>query len=231
LRQKHDEAMKNNDFLKELHIGKIIKDIACHKGISSKKIAEVICRYQQNTDKIFKANDMCTEDVVRISYLLEHNILDFLAKEYLSHLPATEHFIEPATCLLRIDVKKRHITHYKTCCHREFLKKAHIGQHIRAVAKKMAWREQDMANLLQCTQSMISYWLSKKSITVKTLIRILLALQYHFMAEVYLSQMVIDFAITRFNDFILTVHTHQIHVTPSNGDDGLMVYRRIDDKN
>jgi len=98
--------MKKNDSLKDLHIGKIIKEIALQKGISSKKIAAAIHRDQKNADKIFRVNDMDIDDIVCISYLLEYNILELIAKKYLSHLSFSCNFDGAKLCLLKIDMKK-----------------------------------------------------------------------------------------------------------------------------
>jgi plasmid maintenance system antidote protein VapI len=73
--------MKNNEYLPELHIGKIIKEIALQKGVASKQIAAVIHYDAHNAEKIFKMNDMTIDNVVRISYLLKYNILDFIAQK------------------------------------------------------------------------------------------------------------------------------------------------------
>ena len=79
--------MKQNNFLEDLHIGEIIKEIAQQKNITSVKIATAINRYQQNSNKIFKLNDMNVEDVIILSFFLGINILNIIAKKYLAHLP------------------------------------------------------------------------------------------------------------------------------------------------
>jgi hypothetical protein len=80
--------MENNIFLKDLHIGRIIKETANRIQVSSSKIAETILRYQKNANKIYGLEDMHVDDIVQISYLLKFNILEALSKEYLSHLPS-----------------------------------------------------------------------------------------------------------------------------------------------
>ena len=101
--------MINNASLKDLHIGEIIKEIAQQKDVSSKQIAEVICRYQQNANKIFRLEDMDIKDVVRISYLFEYNILAPLIDQYLAHLPVNAAITETESCLFKIDMKNRRI--------------------------------------------------------------------------------------------------------------------------
>ena len=79
--------MKKDNFLKDLHIGSIVKDIAYLKRIHARQLAEAINRYPNNADKIYKLEDINTEDVVIFSYILEHNILEMLSDKYLSYLP------------------------------------------------------------------------------------------------------------------------------------------------
>jgi transcriptional regulator with XRE-family HTH domain len=222
--------MKNDDFLKDCHIGKIIKEIALQRGVSSKKLAEKICRYQQNADKIFKLDDMDIEDVIRISYLLEYNILDVLAQKYLSHLPCSNKNIGAETCLLKIDVENRRVTTYETINNYDFLKKIYIGQYIRDVAKKNDWSGQYLTKRLNCAHSAVSALYKRKSIRVKSLIRISYLLQYHFIGEVYLSQMIIVSSINKFDNYILTMNSQQICILDSNDETILMIFQRNDDK-
>ena len=85
--------MKKDDFLKDLHIGKIIKKIASQKGVPPQDLATVINRYQQNANKIFCINDMDVEDLVNISYLLGYNILEYISRKYLPHLSCSENLV------------------------------------------------------------------------------------------------------------------------------------------
>jgi len=115
--------MKNSELLKDLHIGRIIKEIASQKNISTKKIANVINRYQKNADKLFRLNDMDVEDIVLISYLFEYNILYLLSDKYLPHLPYSNNFISDKSCLLKIDLRNNNVTTYNSFNNSDFLKK------------------------------------------------------------------------------------------------------------
>jgi len=222
--------MTQKEILNNLHIGSIIKEIAIEKGISSQKIANTINLYQHNSDKIFKRTDMYVDDVAHISYLLEYNILDMLAKKYLLHIPHTDSRIESDLCLLMIDMNTLRVSYNQTCSNCNFLKETHISSHIKEVAQKKRWNIKDMANQLHCTPSMISYLYSCKTLKVKTLIRISLALNVNFIAEVYLSQMITDFSLSKFYDLIISIHSQQICITSSNDKTILMVFQRNDDK-
>jgi transcriptional regulator with XRE-family HTH domain len=217
---------KNNDFLKDLHIGRIIKEIALQKGISSKKIAGIINHDQNNADKIFHANDMNIEDVIRISYLLKCNILELITKNYLSHFTCTNHSIVAESCLLKIDMRTQIVTIYDEFCNSDFLKNIHIGKHIREIAKKKEWNGKDMANKLHCSQGMISNLYRSKSLKVKTLIQISNALEYHFIAEIYLSQMIIASFLDMLDNCIITFNPHQIRILNANDKTIVIAFQR-----
>jgi len=222
--------MKHNDFLKDLHIGKIIKEIALQKGISSKKIADAIRRDQHNADKIFKMNDMDIEDIIRISYLLKCNILDFIAKKYLSHITCTNYPVDTKSCLLKIDMRSHTVTVYDDFNHSDFFKNIHIGRHIWEVAKKKEWSGGDLANKLHCSRGLISILYRSRSLKVKTLIQISDALQYHFIAEIYLSQMIMGAFLDTLDNCIISFNPHQIRILNANDKSILMVFQQNDDK-
>jgi len=222
--------MKDDDILKDLHIGKIIKEIALQKGVSSKKIAATIRRDLQNADKIFKMTDMDVEDIVNISYLLEYNILEFISQKYLSHLPYIGKSFSADSCLLKIDMRTERITTYDAF-NSDFLKKTHIGQHIRELAKKKKWNERDMANIIHCSQGWISILYGSKSLKIKKLIQISDTLHYNFIAEVYLSQMVITISPDKFDNCIIALHPDKVRIINSDDNTVLMVFRQSNDKN
>jgi len=138
---------KNDDFLKDLHIGKIIKEIARQKGISSKQIADIINHDKNNADKIFHTNDMNVEDIVNISYLLEYNILDFIVQKYLSHLPNPDYVSAPSR-LMKFNLEKKEVMIYDTLNNCDFLKHTYIGTYIKEVAEDNKWNVREMAKLL-----------------------------------------------------------------------------------
>jgi DNA-binding Xre family transcriptional regulator len=182
--------MKNNIDLEDLHIGCIIKEIVHQRGIFAKELAIVINRYRNNSDKIFLLKDMYTDDIVQISYLLKYNILDFLSKKYLPYLPFPDCAINFKSHSIKVNMKDKQVMVFDISNNCDFLTKIHIGQYIKKVAKKKEWDEKNMAKQLKCSQSAVSNLYKKKSLKVKTLIQISATLQYHFIAEAYLAQMI-----------------------------------------
>ena len=222
--------MKKNDFYSDLHIGKIIKEIASQKGISSKQIATVIHRYQNNADKIFKLEDMDIEDIIHISYLLEYNLLDLVSKKYLSHISCKSNLVVEETCWLKIDMLTLRVTTYEVKNDYNFFKKIYIGQHIKEVAEQKHWSEQMLAMKLNCSQSAISHLYNNKSLKVKSIIHISNVLQYHFITEVYLSKMSICPSSNILDNCIITFSPNQVRISNFHDKTVLMVFDRNNDK-
>jgi transcriptional regulator with XRE-family HTH domain len=222
--------VNNNITLNDFHVGEVIKEIALQKGISSKEIADAIYHDHRNADKIFRKDDMDIEDLVRISFLLEYNILDFLVKKYLPHLPYTDNFVDPASCLLKIDMRTLQVTKVPSFNNCNFLQKTHIGQFIREITKKRKLNEWELANQLQCSQGNISILYQSKSLKIKKLIQISDALQYHFIAEVYLSQMMIVSPLNILDKYLIVLNALQVRIQNPNDSTDLMTFQRNDDK-
>jgi len=212
--------------LKDLHIGKILKEIAVEKGVSSKEIAGIINYNPFNADKIFKMNDMNIEDIVRISFLLKDNILDLISKKYLPHLSLPDNYVIDTSRLMQIDVETKQIIIYDPYNNCNFLEETHIGQHIREVAEYKKYKLKEMASKLQCAQSMVSYIYKKKSIKVKMLIKISLLLQYNFIAATYLSQMTTVFSMNMVNGCTIRLDPLQVSLNHANNKTFSMVFQQ-----
>ena len=170
--------MINSEKLEKLHIGAMIKKVARKKEISSRDIAATLSSYRQNSDKIFRMDDMNIEDLIRISFLLKHNFLHFLVKEFIPHLSFSV-----------TDLEIGYISNDKSNRNCEFLNQILIGEKIRKVADKNNWNGQKVAEVLNCTPAMVCYLLKRKSVKVKKLLEVSDAFQYDFISNVYLSEM------------------------------------------
>ena len=203
--------MKKDHYIEDLHVGGIIKKIAHQRHVSARALIDAIHPYQTyNPDKIYHTDDMECADIVTISYLLKYNILDFIAKKYLSHLPFPDCVVNAEARLVKIDTENKQTTIYAPFNNCDFLKKTHIGQNIRKFAESKGWKQQDTAKQLDCSQSTVSDLYGSKSLKVKTLIWISDALQYHFIAEAYLSQMLMVPFFNMINDYTITFSAEQV---------------------
>jgi len=180
--------MINNQLLNELHIGKIIKKIAQSKGISSKRIAATLNSYKQNSDQLFCKDDMNIDDLIRISYLLEYNVLYVIVKEYLPHLSFSIQTLWPETYLKKIDIKSNDLLCGKSKDDCDFLCQILIGEEIKKVADINNWNRQEVAEKIRSTSATVLYLYTRKSIKLKKLIQISESFQYDFISYVYLSK-------------------------------------------
>jgi transcriptional regulator with XRE-family HTH domain len=222
--------MKKDDFLKQVHIGHLIKEIAVNKGITSGKLAAAINRYHQNSNKIYQLDDMDIEDVVRISFILDCNILDIFMEKcsFPVMMDNTESVYND--CIFTFDIDNKQITFPKRTSNCVFLKYIHLGRIIREIAEQQGLNEKTLADRLHYSHSNISRLYQQKSIKVKPLLQISHALQYNFIEKVYLSQMFIRDSSEIFNHCIIAINPQWIRITNLNDATFLMFFRRQDDK-
>jgi len=222
--------MQKKDYLSELHLGKIIKEVALQKKVSSKILALEINYNSRNADKIFQMKNMDVEKVIKISYLLEYNFLFFLAKEYLPHLSYTDMQIENETCLINVDINNKFITINNPTSDCGFLKALHLGNYIKEIAKNRKYRVCDVAKLLDCSPNMVSYLYKCKSLSVKKIIHISEVFQYDFITNVYLSKIFIPNSLFFLENCIITVNRKNIRIINTTDNTCMLYLYRIDTK-
>ena len=207
--------MKNNGFLKDLHIGKMVCSIAHQKHVSSKKLAETILRYEQNSHKIFQLHDMNVEDIVHISYLLKSNILEEISEKYLPNLPYKKAVWDPKAHIIEYDIESNQfkiLNNNKNC---DFLKNIQLGEYIKSIAETNGWNEKDLAKKLNCSQSYISYLFHQKSLKIKSLIWISIVLNYNLIAAQYLAHM-FNFSLSILQYYNITENIIPIQIINNN---------------
>jgi transcriptional regulator with XRE-family HTH domain len=215
--------MKNNDYLKELHIGKMIKEVALHKHISSRILADSILLYQQNSDKIYRKADMDMKDLIKISTILECNFLEMISQKYLSDLPFRGGQRKNSSIVL---AQTGHYTIKGVAENRVFSNEIHIGQYIREMAENNGWTEQDMGKRLNLTQSNVSYLYRKRGIYVKKLILISKVLNINLIAEIYLFRTSVVPSYLKFDDYTITINEQEARIKNSKDANFLMIFRR-----
>jgi hypothetical protein len=93
--------MKKDDFLKQVHIGRLIQAKAAELGISEKKFADILFFERSNIRDIYDRQSINIELLVRISIALKY---DFFTEIYGKHLPFKK---EPDSLIITIE-KSRH---------------------------------------------------------------------------------------------------------------------------
>jgi len=208
----------------------MIKEIALNKGISAKKLAEILLRYQQNPDKIYLLDDMDTEEIVKISYLLEYNFLKVISEKYLSHLLSVEANEKQEIFYFKLDIQINEMTFYGNIKNCDFLQKVDVGQSIKKIAEKNRQDQQCMAKLLDCSQSRVSELYKSKSLKVKKLIQISKTLKHNFIEDVYLSRMLIFSSPNIFAHCTIIATSQKVRIENPDDKTFLMTYLRKDDE-
>ena len=203
--------MKKNDYdyLNDLHIGRMIKEIACQKHVSSKKLTEAFSpyRYQLNADKIFKLSDMDVEDTIRISRIIDFNLLDTLSKTYLSHIPFTGSYLEQTDYSIMLNLStRRFVLNIK-----EDMERVHIGSYIKKWVRNKGWGEGDIANRMKYNLSLVNYYYKHKSMKIKPLILFSCALNHNLIAEIYLVRMGAIISTHYFDNCMIKLNSQKNH--------------------
>jgi len=201
--------MRNFDYMNNLHFGQMLKEIVHEKQVSSKKLTEAFSpsRYQLNADKIFKLSDVDVEDAIRISKIIDFNLLDNISNTYLSNIPFTGSYLEQTNYSIILNLStRRFVFNIK-----EDLEKIHIGKYIKKLVHNEGWVERDIANRMKCNPSLVSYYYKHESLKIKPLIHFSQALNYNLIAEVYLVRMGTISCIQYFDDCIIKLNTQQNH--------------------
>ena len=207
----------------------MIKRIASEKQVPSSKLVEAIHRYQNNADKIYKLEDMDTEDVIRISYTLKYNLLEWMSKKYLSHLHSTGTGSEQEIYTLSLDMRTKQFTITGNTRNCDFLKGLHFGDCFRKTAQKNGWSSKYLETKLNYSQSTISELFKSKSLKVKKLFRISNLLRYNWVEEVYLSKICIV-PFHHFEECIITLTDWQVFITKPDDSTFSMKYCRQGDE-
>jgi len=218
--------MNNEQLWNDLHIGRMVKNLVDKKHITASKISEVFNRYTHNSDKIYKLDDMYVDDLVRISYLAEYNLLEEISEKYLSHIPIIKNKKTHKTITITMNMQTKRLTNHQNAGKCDFLKDIHVGHYLKALAQKNRWSNRSISDLLKCAQSLISYYYALQNMKIKKMIELSVALNHNFIAEIYLSRMHIVPMLDQFDECILTITEQNVRITNPNDDTFLWEYKR-----
>jgi len=208
----------------------MIKEIAFNKRIPAKEIAKTMdARYQRNPAQIYQLRDIDVGDVVRISYLLRYHLLKVISDRYLSEIPLVEIDSEKEVFYFKLDIYMEDLTFYGNIKNCDFLQRIHIGKHIRKFAEKRGWSQKYTAEeKLKCSQSSVSDLYGSERLTVGKLIQVSKLLKHNFIADVYLSRMLIFSSPDTFANCTITVTSQKVRIENPDDKTFLMTFRRQD---
>ena len=135
---------------------------------------------------------MYIEDLIQISNLLKCNFLKTISDKYLSNIPFTGNNLKQENFSIILDMSSNCFQIRKNLIKQE-KHEIHIGSYIKDVVNKKGIKEQQIATQIGRSQGLISYLFKKKTLKIKLLIKISIALNYNFINELYLSKMDITF--------------------------------------
>jgi transcriptional regulator with XRE-family HTH domain len=101
-----------------------------------------------------------------------------------------------------------------------------IGEYIKKVAEETGWTVKSLARELQCNPSLISYYYSQRSLKIKPLISISIALHRNLLAEVYLCRMRIVPVSCELDGLSIIWNEPYIRIVQANNEANPLVYRR-----
>ncbi|MCL1851169.1 MAG: hypothetical protein FWF70_07215 [Bacteroidetes bacterium] len=90
------KGSRNPDFLKSIHIGKILKTETLKQHISEENLAPVICCTQSAISRIFHNHDIDIERLIKISYKLNY---DFIRNVYLPYMSVNGNIMTSNDCI------------------------------------------------------------------------------------------------------------------------------------
>jgi len=225
--------MKNDNYFNELHFeslndfhfGHLIEEESEKKKISPKQLSDAISRYQNNETKIFKLNDLNAEDAVRLSYVLEYNLLEKFSKTFLSHLPPIKSKLTPEKHSITFNLKARTYDLHANTGNCDFLSSVNFGRFLKALSKQKGWNEIQVAEQLNISQSTVSYLYLRKSIKAKKMVQISNAFQHNLIAELYLSQMMLIHPLKIFDQTKIKVIDDHICLSKPNDKNFPLIFK------
>ena len=191
--------MINIQFLKNIHIGKIIHNEVKQQKITDTTLADKLNGTKCAIRKLFKQKSIHINKLIEISYLLGVNLLYVY-----NHVLLLEEKPEFHEDEVTIKIVKEQISLIPAKKQRAFyfLQSIHIGELVKREAKQQNVTEVELANALFCSPSTISRIFYEPDIDTERLIRLSEKLKYDFIGNIYLPYMAINEPKTIANDFI-----------------------------
>ncbi|MDR2233768.1 MAG: hypothetical protein LBE56_11720 [Tannerella sp.] len=224
--------MKTNDLLNNLHVGKMIKQVAEKKKITPQLIVSVLDgRYIKNADKIFRLPDMYSSDIGRISYVLEHNLLEDISKEYLSFIPFSMPPDRKKLFTITLDAYNHKFTLNTFVGKSSDMDVIDVGVYLKALSKQNGCTSKSIANKMGCSENLIKYYyFTKKEMKIKKLIEMSQLFNRNLIAELFLSKMYISPFIEMGDKIEMVITDREIRIFDPRNPDFSLDYTRLENQ-
>jgi len=145
--------MKQPEFLKKIHIGKIISTEMKQRNLTEIILADKIGRTKWVVRKMIHQKSLKINKLVELSYAIGVNLLYFYLKE-MPLLKNTETIDDEI--IIKIIKEQVVLIPSKKTRTTEFLHSIHIGKILKKEAKIQKVTEKTLSNVLCCSQSTVS---------------------------------------------------------------------------
>jgi hypothetical protein len=180
--------MKHPEFLKKIHIEKIILAEMEKRHLTKEILAERMNLEKWIIRDALKQSSIKINRLIKFSYAIGFNFLLVYLKE-MPMFANTKHFEDEAS--LDIIDGQAVITLSKKSRTTDFLQSIHIGHILKAEAKRQGIQDL-LPNLCYCSQSVINRIFGNPDIYIEDLIQMSYILQYDFLRNIYLPYMAVD---------------------------------------
>ena len=210
--------MKHPEFLKNIHIGEIIRTEMEKHHLTKEILAEKLHLEKWVVRDTFKQKSIKINRLIEFSYAIGVNLLYV----YLQEMPSfgkLEHFRDEV--IIKIIEGQIYVIPSKRSRTADFTQDIHIGNLVKTEAKKQNMHEEILSKMCCCSQSTISRAFDKPDVDTELLIRASYALNCDFIRNIYLpyvavndTKMIANECIV--NPFIIAISPKIITVTAGN---------------
>ena len=207
--------MKSLQFLKDIHIGEIIRAEMEKQSLTKEILADKMHLEEWIVRDTFKQKSVKINKLIEFSYAVGVNLLQV----YLREMPSFGKldYFNDEVIIKRIDGQICMIPSKRSRT-ADFTQNIHIGKLLKAEVDKQKMTEETLSEMCCYSQSTISRAFGKLDIDTVLLIRASYALNYDFIRNIYLPYMAVDENEMIANDciadpFIITIKPKVITIT------------------
>jgi hypothetical protein len=186
---KTKNAMKQPEFLKNIHIGKIIQTEKENQHLTVSMLAEKVHLKKWVVRDTFKHTSIKINKLIKFSYALGVNFLQI----YLQNMPLFGN-TEPCEdeVVIKIIDGQLSMIPAKESRTTDFLQSIHIGKLLQAEATKQNLQEEFLSEILCREQSAVSRMYGNSDIDMARLIEMSYVLNYDFIHNIYIPYMAVN---------------------------------------
>jgi len=181
--------MKHPEFLKNIHIGEIIRAEMKRKHLTLQILAEKLHLEKWIIRELLQQKSIKINRLIDISYAMKINFLQIYLQEMLE-FENLKLFEDEVT--IKIIDSQASIVLSKRSKTAAFTQSIHIGSILKMETKKQQVSKKILSEILCCSQSAIDRMFLKPDIDTKRLILMSFILKYNFIHNIYMPYMAVN---------------------------------------